>query len=304
MSPRYHQDHYGAITVGVYNCLPPDTDVGYKPLPSVVLRRLPVVQTASNPRRFPPRLVRPAWDNQVTRSEIEAEMPLPEAYRRLARHTAGHWGGRDFDPADVSVIHTDWSRYPVGTRCTQRLVLGNAYGRAGPTIALAALCDLMRASRPAAFVGTLVSVAPYVCGTAPVSGGPEGVSKEYTDTVTITVASTTADGREFGLTATAGITTPGEKLDRTATMQWSISTSQTTEVAKAHSETTRLQVPPDHWGKIDIRACAGLYSGWLAYATGHNDDAIGLYPARVPIQAYGFPNPVAEHTMTAPATPI
>jgi hypothetical protein len=61
--------------------------------------------------------------------------------------TGRRQGGCDFDRADISALHADWSRYPVGTRCTQRLVLGNTYGRAGATIALAALRDLMRGSR-------------------------------------------------------------------------------------------------------------------------------------------------------------
>ncbi|MFC5829591.1 hypothetical protein [Nonomuraea insulae] len=261
------------------------------------------MQNAPNPGKVPTRLALPAWDNQVTRAEIQTEMPLEAAFLDLAEHTAGHWHGNDFREENVSVVHADWSRYPIGTNCAYRNVLASVYGRGGPTIALSTLCNPLTGRRPAAFVGRLVAVAPYMCGTAPVSGGVEGVTKDYADSAVITVSSTTSEGREFGLTAAAGIGVAGRRVDHTASFRWSTSTTQSTEVSKTHAETTHLPVPAGRWGKIDLRACAGVYAGWLAYKTNQSNDAIGLYPMRVPVQAYGFPNPLAEHTMTAPAAP-
>jgi hypothetical protein len=287
---------FGDIQVGRYNCLPRDSGkVPYTAPTSIFLSRLPSFQ---NVVQWYPTMgvVTPTWDHHVTESQIKAEMKLEDAYTQLTEKTKGHWHGHDFDKSNVTVIHQSWSQWPKG--CQEDNALKTLYGQDAPLAALCQLCG-MKNGRPAAFVGNLVGVAPFVCATVPVEGE---VTKEYVDEESVSVTNSTTEGWEFGLSAEAGINVKGAEVKRTASFKWSKVTTQTTVVTKTHSDSTKLPVKTGEWGRLDVRVCAGLYSGWLAYKTNENNNAIGLYPMRAPIHVPDFASPVAVHRMSAPSS--
>ncbi|WP_030326455.1 hypothetical protein [Streptomyces flavochromogenes] len=273
----YTPDGYGQISVGIYNCLQPDRQVGYTAPEEIYLKRCPKVEFFRAGPAF-----RASWDYSVTTSEIEAEFPRSEAYEKFG-----------IDESQVAQVHKDWTEWAIGTdeRYKQSASWAAPYG----PVALMSIAkaDLLH------FAGRRVAVAPFICGSTPFEGVQ---NKSYVDEASITVTDSTTEGWEFGLSAEAGMEKKdGPGVKATASFRWSKTTTHTTEVRKSHTESTTIPGKEGQWTKLDMRACAGVYSGWLRYPL-PGGDKFGIYPMRVPVQAPGFPNPVAEHQLHAPAS--
>jgi hypothetical protein len=272
----YTPDSYGQISVGIYNCLQPDRQVGYNAPEEIYLKRCPKVEYFRKGPTF-----RASWDYSVLASEIEAEFPLSEAYKKFG-----------IDESQVVRVHENWTEWIIGT--PEKLKDAASWAKPYGPVALmsAANADL------AHFAGKRVAVAPFICGSTPFEGVQ---NKSYVDEASITVTDSTTEGWEFGLTAEAGMEKKdGPSVKSTASFRWSKTTTHTTEVRKSHTETTTIPGKEGQWTKLDMRACAGVYSGWLRYPIGSGK--YGVYPMRAPVQAPGFPNPVAEHQLHAPAS--
>ncbi|MGW7103270.1 hypothetical protein [Streptomyces sp. NPDC054838] len=79
-----------------------------------------------------------------------------------------------------------------------------------------------------------------------------------------------------------------------------MTTTNTTEVTKTHTETSGITIEKNEWARIDVRLCAGVYEGWLAF---HNSRTgkIEMYPVRGIVHVPGFVSPVAGYRMSAPS---
>jgi hypothetical protein len=298
-------DPFGTLTLGRYNLLPKKTKVPYQLGESVLLPRLPDIAVRENPGPHPRYLATPAWDHTVLKEEVNRELPWEEGYRLLAERTKGHWrDGTEFSPEDVARVHSSGLDFPGGWLHGLTQHYERWYGDAAAAVGFRE----MHGHSPVAFVGRLVGVAPYVCGTGPVQGPTE---KTYADDVRVSVTSTDDRGREFSLTADIGIGLKDAEVKRTASFHWSKAptgeaptdqapTGEAALVPPRGGETT-LTVPQDTWGRVDVRACAGVYSGWMAYQTSLTGKPFYVYPMRVPLHAPACAGAVAAHVMTAPA---
>ncbi|OIK23579.1 hypothetical protein [Streptomyces malaysiense] len=269
----YAPDGYGQVSVGIYNCLPPDRQVGYNAPEEIYLKRAPKVEFFRAGPTF-----RASFDYSVTKSQIEAEFPLSEAYKKFG-----------IDDSQVARVHENWTEWAIGT--PERLKTAACWAAPYGPVALMSVAN----AESGHFAGKRVAVAPFICGSTPFEGVQ---NKSYVDEASISVTDSTTEGWEFGLAAEAGMEKDGTSVKQTASFRWSKSTTHTTEVRKSHTESTTIPGREGQWTKLDMRACAGVYSGWLRYLSGGE---YGLYPMRAPVQAPGFPNPVAEHQLHAPA---
>ncbi|RFU36776.1 hypothetical protein DZF91_36390 [Actinomadura logoneensis] len=285
------ESKFGDFYVGKYNVLPANTQkVPYTAPKSIFLSRVPAFDTSTQGIGTKP--IDRGWDFQLsTKETVEKIFKLADAYTKLAELTKGHWGGRDFNSSDVSKVHENWGECPVGLYCSH---IPEVYGGARQAVLLHALCTQKK--RPSAFVGALAGVAPFLCATIPCQGP---ISKEYEDACDVSVTESTTEGWELGLEGKAGVDAKGAKIERTASLKWSKSTTKTSTVTKKHSEITKLTVPDKHWGRLDVRVAGGVYAGWLVYKTNEDNNNLAVYPMLVPIHCPNFVSPVAEHTMLA-----
>ncbi|MFF7258248.1 hypothetical protein [Streptomyces microflavus] len=89
--------------------------------------------------------------------------------------------------------------------------------------------------------------------------------------------------------AEAGIDAKGASVKRTASFRWSKTTSESTELTKEHDESTTLPLKENQWGRLDIRMCAGLYAGYVAYrGIGDDSGKFGIYPMLAPVHVPGL----------------
>ncbi|MGW7103269.1 hypothetical protein [Streptomyces sp. NPDC054838] len=275
---------FGDIAIGPYNVMPK----GYKghnapPYTApddMFLDRMPHTEVDFGwPLKF-----HLGWSPDFTLKQVKEHYDLSEAYAELAKQTKGGrkaWGGRSFDEKKVAAVHETWAEKALGSEATP--AYWSFAGGGGVS---------------AVFTGKLVASAPKVCGGETFQGP---VTKYYRDSIRVTVTSSTTEGWEFGLTAEAGLDFKGASIKRGASFRWSKSTTQTSEVSKEHDEDTTLPLKENQWGRLDVRMCAGLYAGYIAYqGLGAGlQDTFGIYPMLAPVHVPGFGSSVAEHTMLA-----
>ncbi|QLE70818.1 hypothetical protein FGW37_03630 [Streptomyces rectiverticillatus] len=102
--------NFGDIVVGDYNVLPRDTTkTFYKAPPQVFLKAMPLTYTAT---MFGPLVL--SWCRTFTKTQVENEYPLADAYATVAKESEGHWSRTSFDKDKVTVVHDDWTAWPVG----------------------------------------------------------------------------------------------------------------------------------------------------------------------------------------------
>ncbi|MEU1403735.1 hypothetical protein ABZ471_15430 [Streptomyces sp. NPDC005728] len=278
--------------VGEYNVLPRDTTkTFYKAPPQIYLKEIPLILAPL----YKPLVL--GWCRSFTKAQVEKEYPLADAYTTLTKEAAGHWRGKGFDKDKVTVVHDDWNAWAADLNQTTIQSLKTLWGEHAQPAWFGNSWVLKSPGQPV-FTGKLVGVAPRICHTIACQGP---IKNEYTDSVRVTKVSSTSQGLEFGLTAEAGVNIKGPEVKRTASFKWSKVTTESTEVSKSHDKHTTLEIKEEgRWGRIDVRMCAGLYAGWIAYS--HSADKFALYPMLAPVQVPGIADPVAEHTMLTPAT--
>ncbi|MEU6868623.1 hypothetical protein ABZ924_36250 [Streptomyces sp. NPDC046876] len=282
---------FGDIMVGDYNVLPRDSkQTPYTAPETMFLNRMPHMVS---PILYAPMQL--GWCRNFSRAQVEKEFPLADGYQELTRKAEGHWWGKSFHQDKVVHVHENWSEWPLGMNDKAIEQSKELHGQDSQPWFFGFIPMV------AVFVGRLVGVAPQVCATIPCQGP---IEKEYLDSVRVTVTNSTTEGFEFGLSAEAGINVKGAEVKRGASFKWSKSTTQTTEVSKSHDEKTTLKIHKEgQWGRIDVRLCAGVYAGWIAYPVLGDDscEKFGIYPMLAPVHVPGFASPVAEHTMLADA---
>lgn len=228
------------------------------------------------------------WSPDFTLKQVKEYYDLSEAYAELAKQTKGgrKWwsNNRAFDEKEVVAVHESWTEKH----------LGQAFEPPYRDFA-----DFN--GNWVVFTGKLVGTAPKVCGGNTLQGP---ITKHYSDSVRVSVTNTTTEGWEFGLTAEAGIDAKGASVKRGSSFRWSKTTSQTSEVSKQHDEDTSLPPKENQWGRLDIRMCAGLYAGYVAYRGIGDDSGFGIYPMLAPVHVPGFGSAVAEHTMLVTKTQL
>ncbi|MEV5877974.1 hypothetical protein AB0L75_27870 [Streptomyces sp. NPDC052101] len=286
---------FDEITMGRYNVLPTTTKLPYTLPAESSLRRIPDCDAKD-------KQVFTAWDTGVSKTDIEKEMSLEEAYQALEANTKALWPNGDFDRKHVVAVHANWQEKPSGAVGELADMLMKMWGWPATAATVAAMkiaCGRKDTKPyPSAFVGKLVGAAPYVTGMAAVQGK---VTKQYVNEETVTVTSTTTEQWEAGLSMTAGVNVKGVKVERTASFKWTKTRTDSTTIAKMRRESTDMPVEAGEWKRLDVRANAGLYSGWLVYFNGLEGGQLAMYPARVPIHAPGQIQPVSEHILTARA---
>ncbi|MEU9035340.1 hypothetical protein AB0D45_10605 [Streptomyces sp. NPDC048352] len=279
---------FGDIQIGPYNVMPPDYK-GHNAPPytapeTMYLDHMP--HTYYNPWTGPEIYL--GWSPDFTLKQVKEYYPLSEAYAELAKQTKDgrkQWDNEPFDEKKVAVVHETWKERHLGQAFEPPY--RDFAGFNGNWVV---------------FAGKLVGSAPKVCGGNTWQGP---VTKHYSDSVRVSVTSTTTQGWEFGLTAEAGIDAKGASVKRGSSFRWSKTTSESTEVTKQHDEDTTLPLKENQWGRLDIRMCAGLYAGYVAYrGIGDGSGKFGIYPMLAPVHVPGFGSVVAEHTMLATSSQL
>ncbi|MGI5466388.1 ETX/MTX2 family pore-forming toxin [Streptomyces sp. CA-132043] len=283
---------FGDILIGSINCLPRDSKKPPFNAPTTIVHKWVFEAVRKNKRKEQVA----GFDPVATRADVEKTLKLEDAYTRLAEETKGHWGGKDFDKSNVSVVHTSMrANSPEGLSVQETVEFALLYDpdmfAAGVMVA-----DAER-KQPVAFVGDLVGVAPHLTATLPEEGQK---TIEYSSTTTVSVSQSTQEGWEVGLTAEAGVNFKGAEVKRSLSVKWAKTTTNTTEVTKTHTESSGITIPKNEWARMDVRACAGVYEGWLAF---HNrrTGKIEMYPVRGIVHVPGFVSPVAVYRMSAPS---
>ncbi|CAL9672563.1 hypothetical protein [Streptomyces sp. enrichment culture] len=271
---------FGDFPLGDYNVLPLDhKDMPpYIPPKTMDLARCP----DASPLAFTEDQLHITWDLQVTRSEAEKTLPLADAYTRM--ENLWTWR-RD----QVDHVHQNWDELPKWD------TNWSGYSKKRRAAWISVL--------PAGFIGTLVAQAPLVHH----STAQQGPATETWETqYAVTVSSTTTEGYEFGLSAEAGVNAKGVDTKRTASFKWSKSTTDTTSVTKSDKYAKTVPVAKDYWGRQDVRACAGVYTGWLVYRYKRENetDRLAVYPMRAPVHVPGVVDPVATHHMSCPVNKL
>ncbi|MGW7103774.1 ETX/MTX2 family pore-forming toxin [Streptomyces sp. NPDC054838] len=282
---------FGDILIGSINCLPRDSKKPPFNAPSTIVHKWAFEAV----RKGKLKEQRAGFDVVATRADIEKTLKLEDAYTRLAAETKGHWAGKDFDKSNVSVVHNSMRDNPEKLSVQEAVEFGLLYD---PDMFVAAImvADAAR-KQPVAFVGDLVGVAPHLTATLPEEGEK---TIEYSETTTVSVSQSTQEGWEVGLTAEAGVNFKGGEVKRSLSVKWAKTTTNTTEVTKTHTETSGITIPKNEWARMDVRLCAGVYEGWLAF---HNrrTGKIEMYPVRGIVHVPGFVSPVAVYRMSAPS---
>ncbi|WP_049564559.1 hypothetical protein [Streptomyces sp. SBT349] len=282
--------YYGDEQLGRYNVLPKDHkgDLPYTPPDSMYLDRCPVLFEGQHSGQY---VIQPGWDVYVTSDEIQKEMALDDACGRIAEKTEGHWAeGVTFDRSRVKVVHSSWMEWPTDTNewIKSQFNWAGVHGRAFAAHAAGA------AHR--AFVGVHVGSAPLVCRTIPVQGP---LTVRWSSAAAVAVTEKTAEGFDHGFGAEAGVEYNGVGGKISGHVRWSNSQENSVTVEKRHADGKDLSVEEGGRRRIDVRLCAGLYSGWMIYQDHSEPNDFAAYPMRAPVHVPGCASPMTEHQMDA-----
>ncbi|WP_044370696.1 hypothetical protein [Streptomyces noursei] len=269
---------FGDYQLGNYNVLPKDSKLPpYTAADTIHLSRIPTVGDDETTT---------AMDLTVVSSDVD--MPLSDASDWFEKNLP------DYD-RDHLYRNDSWMDWLTGTPEDARSHLGGlgVYGRGQ------LLHDIVVAGgseNPAAVVGKLMAVAPLVCAGTLIQGQ---VEQEHEESGTVTVTDTTSEKIEAGLSITAGIEYDGFGLSGSGSLGWSKETTHSTTVSRTIGNKDTFHVEKGEWGRVDVRACAGVYVGWLAAKnfSGYYD----VYPFGGPVHAPDEVSTVAVHQMRAPA---
>ncbi|WEH31964.1 hypothetical protein PZB75_00335 [Streptomyces sp. AM 4-1-1] len=278
--------HFGDITLGSYNCLPKNSQI----VPYHAPEKLTMLATPQVDWLWPSG-VRTAFDREVTAKSISSTMPLDAAHSRWEEETKGHWFGDNYNRADFKKAHESWNEWPFHLTDTQIYYnYVQHYGYHSQPWALYHETTFL--GSPSAFVGVLVGVAPLVFCTNPVQGK---ATKIYTESSSFRVSNKTTQETEIGFTIQAGASISGFTPKLAHTFKWSKTTTHTSEVKHTSGEQTTVQLDEGQWGRMEVRACAGVYDGWICYRRPEQGkQRFAAYPMRTALHVPGFASAVTE----------
>ncbi|MEW2404868.1 hypothetical protein [Streptomyces griseoviridis] len=266
---------FGDFQVGAYNVLPKDTKTtAYTAPDTITLTRCPSLLTDP---------LRAAMDLGIVKSEAEAALPLDDAYDWFEKNLDGFKRGDAW-------VNGSWMDWLTGTPSLSRQ-LGDPLGAFGRAEMVEAV---QKANWKLAVTGRLVGVAPLVCSGSLIEGPAK---QKHTESASVSVTDTTTEKIEAGLGVSAGIEYEGVGVQITGSLTWSLETSHSTTVTKTFGDELEFDIDKGEWGRVDIRVCAGLYTGWLGVQ--NYKRSFDLYPFRGPVHVPGFASAVAVHQMRA-----
>ncbi|WEH31965.1 hypothetical protein PZB75_00340 [Streptomyces sp. AM 4-1-1] len=292
---------FGDIQIGYYNCLPPETTINLpyrmSNIASMVAIGMPHVEWGKEDDGT--KWLMCAFDRDTKTSDVgdwraaQSILSGRSPFRNLfGQPTSG----------DVKKVHANWSEWPYQLPQKEIDRYTRVCGEKSQPYALYDHCASKEL--PAAFAGKLVGYAPLIAQKIPFSG----MTKKYVSEVSVKVTDTSAHRSELGLSGEAGIAVPNIPVKLDSKLMWTKSVTEETEVNKSHIEQTEIEAKENEFVRLDLRACAGLYSGYIFYqvqpATLLEPTSVqlGAYPAIMPIHSPGCPASVAEHRMKASTT--
>jgi hypothetical protein len=178
---------------------------------------------------------------------------------------------------------------------------------------------------PCCFAGKLVAAAPLLALTTP-TPVPTTFEITHSFTTSRTVTETTEEGFTVsGKVSVSGST--GKKKDAfyadiggevgaSYSKSWTKTTADATTVQLGDRTVKEVKPGKNETQRLDLRACAGLYAGWLIYYpwkgdAGHDpivppkpgmrDAKFAAYPVLAPVHCGNLPTAAQEHLMTISA---
>ncbi|GAA0937969.1 hypothetical protein [Nonomuraea longicatena] len=285
---------FGDYAVGRYNVLPKTASAPYTAPEELWLTCTPHLDWEWDE----PSKMDAAMDLYVTGAEAEAVLPVSTALDWFEKNCENGF------QRSKATVHGNWMEWPSNTPEEVKET-----GKVGVYARLNQFdCGFIHASgnwgtlNGLRAYGRLVGIAPLVCAGTPYEGQ---LSLTYDEETTVTVSQTIEQTLEFGLDAQTTVGFKGSSPSISGHFGWSRSTTRSTEVSKSHSESQTYDIATKTWGRIDVRACAGVYVGWIAgrdgrYMWDSTSSGYDVYPFRAPIQVPDFASPVAVHRMSAP----